>query len=118
MVAFLMLNTNDDAYFSHGKTSVPVKEGTMVTFPGNVVHHNVVNSGIVKLLGPFRILDMQDVAPPETIPPSAPAIIKSTKAPTIKSTKAPTIKSTKAPVTPKSGTRLRRELLQASDDEE
>jgi hypothetical protein len=31
MVAFLMLNTNDDAYFSHGETSVPVEEGTMVT---------------------------------------------------------------------------------------
>jgi hypothetical protein len=39
MIDLLMLNTNDDAYFPHGKTSLHVKEGTpIVTFPGNVVH--------------------------------------------------------------------------------
>jgi hypothetical protein len=51
MVAFFDAETNDNAYFLHGKTSVPVKEGTMVTFPGNVVHHTVrINSGSIKLL--------------------------------------------------------------------
>jgi hypothetical protein len=38
MIAFLMLNTDADAFFSHSETSVPVKECTIVTFPGNVVH--------------------------------------------------------------------------------
>jgi hypothetical protein len=89
MVAFLMLNTNDDAYFSHGETSVPVKEGTMVTFPGNVVHHTVITSGSVKLLGPFDVLGMQSVGGGDNDDTPTP---KSSNSPTIKSSKKANIR--------------------------
>jgi hypothetical protein len=106
MIAFLMLNTNDDAYFSHGDTSVPVKEGTIVTFPGNVVHQTVIHSGSVKFLGPFEVFGMQSVGSQQLPPPTQSPVtqspvtspvasaIKSAKAPTIKSAKGPSIKST------------------------
>ena len=29
LVAFAMLNTNDEAHFSHGETCIPIKEGTL-----------------------------------------------------------------------------------------
>ena len=61
LVSFLMLNTNKDAYFSHGDVSVPIQEGTMVTFPGNVPHQTIINSGKVNLLGPFDVMKMQSV---------------------------------------------------------
>jgi hypothetical protein len=106
LIAFLMLNTNDDAYFSHGESSVPVKEGTIVTFPGNVVHQTVIHSGSVKFLGPFEVFGMQSVGSQQLPPPTQSPVtqspvtspvasaIKSAKAPTIKSAKGPSIKST------------------------
>jgi hypothetical protein len=87
LIAFVMLNTNEDAYFSIGETSVPVMEGTSIIFPGNVVHHTVIRSGSIKLLGPFDILGMQCVE--ATLAPS------SVPVPVIKSTKAPALKPAK-----------------------
>ena len=52
-VSFIFLNSNDDAYFHHGDTKVPVVAGNMVTFPGDAYHHTEVPRGEVHLLGPF-----------------------------------------------------------------
>ena len=52
-VAFVVLNTNPDAYFVHGDVSVPIVEGSLVHFIGGIPHNTIVNSGSVKLLGPF-----------------------------------------------------------------
>lgn len=54
-VAFIMLNSNHDACFQHGETSVPVIEGNLVHFDGKMEHNTVINSGFVHLLGPFEI---------------------------------------------------------------
>ncbi|KAL3773858.1 hypothetical protein ACHAW5_008718 [Stephanodiscus triporus] len=54
-VAFVVLNTNPDAYFAHGKMSVPIVEGSLVHFIGGIPHNTIVNSGSVKLLGPFDV---------------------------------------------------------------
>jgi len=54
-VAFVMLNSNPDAYFQHGGTSVPIVEGSLVYFNGSTPHNTVVNSGRVHILGPFVI---------------------------------------------------------------
>ena len=61
-VAFVMLNTNPDAHFSHGETSVPIKAGTAVSFRGDVFHHTIVNSGSVSLLGPFAVESQRELA--------------------------------------------------------
>jgi hypothetical protein len=52
-VMFLFLNDNDDTFFKHGEEIVPVVAGNLVTFPGDVPHSTIVNSGGVYLLGPF-----------------------------------------------------------------
>jgi hypothetical protein len=52
-VAFVVLNTNPDAYFVHGDVSVPIVEGSLVHFIGGILHNTIVNSGSVQLLGPF-----------------------------------------------------------------
>jgi hypothetical protein len=52
-VAFVFLNTNQDAHFVHDDVSVPVVEGTLVHFNGAIPHHTIVNSGVVQLLGPI-----------------------------------------------------------------
>jgi len=54
-VAFVMLNSNPDAYFQHGETSVPIVEGSLVSFDGRTPHNTVVNSGYVHILGPFEM---------------------------------------------------------------
>ena len=54
-VAFVMLNSNPDAYFQHGETSVPIVEGSLVSFDGRTPHNTVVNSGYVHILGPFQM---------------------------------------------------------------
>jgi hypothetical protein len=103
MIAFLMLNTNDDAYFSHGETSVPVKEGTIVTFPGEVVHQTVIHSGSVKLLGPFDVLGMQSVGTtpaPVTPAPVTPAPVTPDTTPAPAQAPEPSEPSTPAPATP------------------
>jgi hypothetical protein len=52
-VAFVFLNTNPNAHFLHDDVSVPVVEGTLVHFNGAVPHQTIVNSGVVRLLGPI-----------------------------------------------------------------
>ena len=54
-VGFVFLNTNPDAHFNHGQSSVPVVEGRMVLFDGGIPHNTIVNAGSVKLLGPFEV---------------------------------------------------------------
>jgi hypothetical protein len=55
-VAFIFLNSNEDAAFSHGDSEhVPVKAGTMVVFDGDVPHSTIVKSGSVRLAGAFRL---------------------------------------------------------------
>jgi len=54
-VAFIMMNTNPDAFFQHGETSVPIVEGSLVHFNGRISHNTVINSGRVDLLGPFEM---------------------------------------------------------------
>jgi hypothetical protein len=61
LVAFVMLNDNPDAYFNHGETSVPISKGTIIKFPGTIPHNTIVNSGSVKLLGPFDVDTFQGV---------------------------------------------------------
>jgi len=67
LVAFLMMNDNDDAHFVHGSTSVPVKAGNLVSFNGNVMHHTVVNSGSVKLLCPISVNSLLSVGTPRLL---------------------------------------------------
>lgn len=95
-VAFVFLNDNPDASFRHGEVEIPVEEGRLVYFNGNVIHNTVVENGSVHLLGPFNLRNLKDrvgfTGPkPTSSPTTAP---KSTKASSQKSTKAP--KSTKA----------------------
>jgi hypothetical protein len=52
-VRFVFLNDNEDAFFKHGEEQVPVVAGNLVTFPGDVPHSTIVNSGEVYLLDPF-----------------------------------------------------------------
>jgi hypothetical protein len=53
-VSFVVfLNDNDDVFFKHEEEQVPVVAGSLVTFPGDVPHSTIVNSGEVYLLGPF-----------------------------------------------------------------
>ena len=54
-VVFVLLNTNKDAYFQHGDTSVPIKEGSLVHFNGRVPHNTVIKSGTVEMIGPFEL---------------------------------------------------------------
>lgn len=60
-VAFVSLSTNKDAYFDADSTCIPFVRGNLVSFPGHVAHHTVVNAGTVDLLGPFHLTTMQDV---------------------------------------------------------
>ncbi len=60
-VAFIMLNTNKDATFIHGNEQVPVQAGNLVSFRGSTAHHTVVNSGHVKIAGPFHVASMEHV---------------------------------------------------------
>eukprot|EP00978_Attheya_sp_CCMP212_P021561 scaffold63092_cov45-Attheya_sp.AAC.1 len=55
------MNTNEDAYFDHGDTSVPIVEGSLVHFQGGKPHNTVVNSGFVNMLGPFDIMGFKSV---------------------------------------------------------
>ena len=52
-VAFVFLNDNPGARFRHGEVEIPVEEGRLVYFNGNVIHSTVVENGSVHLLGPF-----------------------------------------------------------------
>lgn len=47
------METNPRAYFSWGDLSVPVEQGNMVVFDGQVPHQTVIEQGSVHLLGPF-----------------------------------------------------------------
>jgi hypothetical protein len=61
-VAFVVLNTNPDAYFSYAdNVSVPIVEGSLVHFSGGVPHNTIVNSGFVQLLGPFDAMGFASV---------------------------------------------------------
>ena len=60
-VGFVFLNTNPDAHFVHGESTVPIVEGRMVLFDGGIPHNTIVNSGSVKLLGPFDAKDFTAV---------------------------------------------------------
>ena len=52
---FFVLNTNPDAYFHHGDIRVPIEAGKFVKFDGRIMHNTVINSGEVRLAGPFEI---------------------------------------------------------------
>ena len=91
-VAFVFLNTNQDAHFVHDDVYVPVVEGTLVHFNGAIPHQTIVNSGVVRLLGPIYSNDFT-----ATVGTSSPTALP-TKA---KSTKTP--KATKAPAKAKAG---------------
>ena len=69
-VAFVVLNTNPDAYFVHGDVSVPIVEGSLVHFIGGILHNTIVNSGSVQLLGPFDAKRFTSVGLPPTQSPS------------------------------------------------
>ena len=58
-VAFVFLNDNPDARFRHGDVDVPVEEGRLVYFNGNVIHKTVVENGSVHLLGPFNLRNLK-----------------------------------------------------------
>lgn len=81
-VGFVFLNTNPDAHFVHGESTVPIVEGRMVLFDGSIPHNTIVNSGSVKLLGPFDAKDFRAVGA-TTAPSTKPS------APTTKSGKGP-----------------------------
>jgi len=54
-VAFVFLEDNQDAYFSHGKDKIPATKGKLVVFDGGEAHQTVLKpaSSAVHLLGPF-----------------------------------------------------------------
>ena len=54
-VAFVFLEDNQDAYFSHGKDKIPATKGKLVVFDGGEAHQTVLKSAssAVHLLGPF-----------------------------------------------------------------
>ena len=60
-VAFLPLETNDDAYFDVEDICVPIEEGNLIQFDGGSPHHTVVKSGTVSLIGPFHTKTMENV---------------------------------------------------------
>lgn len=73
-VAFVFLNSNPDASFVYGGTTVPVEAGTMVQFAGSEPHYTRVNSGSVQLAGPLDVTTLQPVGadtidPPIELPP-------------------------------------------------
>ena len=82
-MAFVFLNTNQDAHFVHDDVSVPVVEGTLVHFNGAIPHHTIVNSGVVRLLGPIYSNEFTATVgeTSEALPTKAPTKAKSTKAP-------------------------------------
>ena len=97
-VAFVFLNTNQDAHFVHDDVSVPVVEGTLVHFNGAIPHQTIVNSGVVQLLGPIYSNDFTaTVGNDDVVGTSSPTELP-TKA---KTTKTP--KATKAPAKAKAG---------------
>jgi len=54
-IGFVILNSNPDAFFKFGETEIPIVKNTLVHFKGRYPHNTVINSGEVKLLGPFQI---------------------------------------------------------------
>ncbi|KAL3776135.1 hypothetical protein ACHAW5_003253 [Stephanodiscus triporus] len=88
-VGFVFLNTNPDAHFVHGESSVPVVEGRMVLFDGGIPHNTIVNSGSVKLLGPFDAKEFRGVGHGQCYPPtSAPTTAAPTTAAPIAAAKS------------------------------
>jgi hypothetical protein len=55
-VGYVFMNDNPDAYFQHGDVSLPVKEGTFISFRGDIPHNTIVNKGTVTLLGPMEMM--------------------------------------------------------------
>ncbi len=110
-VGFVVLNTNNDAYFDHPDRKVPIREGAFIRFNGSEPHRTVVNKGIVQLLGPFDLKSFEQVGwggasptmqpseasseSPSVAPSSTTKAGKPRKA--TKSTKAPKVLTTKAP---------------------
>jgi hypothetical protein len=71
-VGFYALNTNTDAYFDADDMCVPIEEGKLIHFDGNIPHHTVVKGGSVSLIGPFHLKTMKGVGspvPPPVVPP-------------------------------------------------
>jgi len=68
-VGFVFLNSNPNAHFQHGKETIPIKAGNLVTFKGDVTHNTVVKSGQVHLLGPFDMVSFKGVGgvPPNVV---------------------------------------------------
>ena len=99
-VAFVFLNTNQDAHFVHDDVSVPVVEGTLVHFNGAIPHHTIVNSGVVRLLGPIYSNEFTATVGTSSSAPSLSSAPSSEALPTKAPTKA---KSTKAPAKAKAG---------------
>ena len=60
-VMFITLNSNPEAHFNHGGNSLPAVAGRLVRFAGNAVHGTTLNSGNVRLLGPFSIKNFASV---------------------------------------------------------
>jgi hypothetical protein len=60
-VGFYALNTNTDAYFDADDMCVPIEEGKLIHFDGNIPHHTVVKGGSVSLIGPFHLKTMKGV---------------------------------------------------------
>jgi hypothetical protein len=60
-VAFVLLNTNKDAFFDHGDMSIPILEGSLVHFDGGTPHNTVINSGVVSMIGPFEVRGLKSV---------------------------------------------------------
>jgi hypothetical protein len=69
-VGFVALETNLDAYFLHGDVSILIEKGSFIHFDGGVPHNTVVNSGSVKLLGPFHMSTFRNVGFQPRFPPS------------------------------------------------
>jgi len=53
VAAFIFMNSNPNAYFDYGGTSIPIIKGNLVSFDGNVPHNTVIKKGSVEILGPW-----------------------------------------------------------------
>jgi hypothetical protein len=60
-VAFIMMNTNNDAKFVHGNEEISIQAGNLISFQGSIQHNTVVKKGHVTIAGPFHVRSMESV---------------------------------------------------------
>ena len=97
-VMFVALDSNPDAHFTHGDSSIPAVAGRLFRFNGSIKHGTTFNGGNpIRLLGPFSTKNFASVGTTGTMATTTAAA--TTQATTTTSTQSKSGKSTttKAP---------------------